>query len=409
MRAANAKVFLAAAVLFEVGSVAVEALSSHGLSSSSLQAEFEAVMRHQQRLKAPDLGDVSNIEKSLVSMAEAGLTTNVQPFLGEMTSIGSQMEAAIIEQSRQAQGALNTSWEAFVKCNFTSGSGPADLRGLNKTHRDCSLTEHALHKRWKVCLDTNCSADCRAVEACDRLQRPRPESCGIPDVSVFPGGPLVWMRQLRERFKNLLKDYNKQQAECQRARDRCGMCTQGCHVMEANWRSQKANCTARQAELEVAACSQDIVSCSQYASCYNDAKAHWLRTNASVAAQENVFLEQYASSSRVNCMADGFNNTINHGWSAMAVIANCRAVSFQQRLDSIKVKYFEQRQNPLRNCLEAGGYDDATLKLMPGTMAWKKEYYSNMPENTTAERCDACCCADLAGGPTCSAPLHMRR
>eukprot|EP00933_Yihiella_yeosuensis_P009477 TRINITY_DN11539_c7_g1_i1.p1 TRINITY_DN11539_c7_g1~~TRINITY_DN11539_c7_g1_i1.p1 ORF type:complete len:406 (+),score=73.03 TRINITY_DN11539_c7_g1_i1:86-1303(+) len=382
---------------------AVQAVKRHG-SAVTAEIQNELITALSQTPLMHSTANLIGIEASLMSMAKAGATPGLRPFVDQIKGLTGTMKTKVEEQSKRSQASLDASWDWFKGCSRTTGFNNNNVAASNRSFMECSAAESSAYREWKQCL-TGCNEVCTNPVKCVDDPYPDPGHCQMKDPSVWDG-TRDWMKQLRDSYKRKYDEWKEKQDRCKQVDSICKDCYKKCWEQNKKYKMYEDECNQKQKALETAACNTEGNSCQAYKMCYESRKHAWQRTNRSVAAEESNFFAEYRGILRVECFVQAFVQNLDDPKKELQpLIEACRKEGGTRysNMGTMVIKYKKIEDNPLEECTSTGSgtSQNGISKLTPGTPEWVRTYYSNLPPDTYYEACDACCCADLPNGPTC--------
>eukprot|EP00933_Yihiella_yeosuensis_P027006 TRINITY_DN2094_c5_g1_i1.p1 TRINITY_DN2094_c5_g1~~TRINITY_DN2094_c5_g1_i1.p1 ORF type:complete len:413 (+),score=81.94 TRINITY_DN2094_c5_g1_i1:52-1290(+) len=393
--------------------VPVVAVSMNSALASQAKLRLQRIQDSvQKELAAADLGqlmpfdgmNLDGIEASLLSMAQEGSTPGLTPFVTEINTLVAQMKGAVATQSRTSQSSLTRAWSTFTACSFSASSEFKALQTLNSSHRACSDEESTLYADWQKCL-TKCTDPCQYSNyECEKFNAinkyPAVGRCRVTDQTMYPK-TREWMVQLRDVFRDEYFKWADQKHKCDTRKKVCTDCYSECSTKEKAYKLKETTCSTYQSNLEKSACDKGTNTCQEYFRCYDTAKKEWEKVEKVTEVQETAFLAEFRGLLRIECLLEAFKQNLEQGVALAPRIAACRDKDYKTTAFTghLRINYPNITSNKRRDCLNETGAK--ANGQSPGSPGWIKAFYSNMPDNTYYETCDACCCVDLEGGPTC--------
>lgn len=366
-------------------------------SSAHAHAAFHDAVHHQVKTK-----DVSGLEKTVLAFAKMGkVTPGMDVFLMQILAITEEMKRDLGRENENLQGPLNQSWYEFLMCNYSRPDDPDyDLSAKNNSHRTCSQNESTTYDAYVQCLNDFNDLNDTSVSNCDLVDlrcQPQPVSC--LDNPVQTGSVLPFLQQRYDEFNRSYWLCKNAEDACIESRNRTDEKGRNCTALYNQWQGLITECNTKQGDLERAACGDVPNSaCAEYQNCYNTRKAILERNNRSSGDLLNCNGDSYRGILRIECYLNAFNASIAGGVELSDGIDVCKNTSFSgptfmDPITPIYPPFFNETVPDMINCSYSPYGSNASLQ--PGTDAWIREYYSDMPSNTTFEACsasNASCC-----------------
>lgn len=362
-------------------------------------------------MESPFAGmNLGGIEASLLAMAKEEPSPTVKPFVTQITDLTKSMKQAVEDQAKRSQNNLKMSMDDWKSCELKDEEAENNLTAYSLKHLDCSQKESDAYAQWQSCL-TKCTTPCDEAQLkCDEFNKtdvwPEDGRCKMQDSAVY-ANTKEWMEILMDSYENLYKAWTSSKAGCEQGKIECDRCNQGCNAYEKVYKEKVGVCSTYQAELETKGCDKDTTDCVTYHHCYNTKSKAFYAAEESVAQQEKAYIAEYRGLLRITCLLEGFTKAFEGGKldakSLSVSIDTCKKTDFttEAHVKHLRIQFYNvTEQIELKKCDGPNDKMDET-NLIPGSPAWIHQFYSNMPANTFYEACDACCCFNMTGGPTC--------
>eukprot|EP00933_Yihiella_yeosuensis_P029511 TRINITY_DN2314_c2_g1_i3.p1 TRINITY_DN2314_c2_g1~~TRINITY_DN2314_c2_g1_i3.p1 ORF type:complete len:397 (+),score=100.65 TRINITY_DN2314_c2_g1_i3:95-1285(+) len=382
------------------------------LASNSVEAvKMSAKMSTSSTMVSPFAGmNLDGIEASLLAMAKEDASPSLKPFVTQITELTKSMKQAVDDQATRSQSNLKSSLDQWKGCELKNEEIENNLTEFSQKHLECSGEESNAYAQWQSCL-TRCTTPCdEANLKCDEFNKtdvwPEDGRCKMQDSAVY-ADTKEWMTILMNSYENLYKAWTSSKEGCEQGKIKCDACYSGCGQYEKVYKDKVGVCSTYQAELETKGCDRDTTDCVTYHHCYASKEQAYHSTAGAVKQQEKAYIAEYRGLLRINCLLEGFAKAFGaekmDPKALSASIETCKNTDFsaEDRVKHLRIEYYNvTAEIELKKCDGPNNVTDDT-NLIPGSPAWIHRFYKDMPANTFYEACDACCCFNMTGGPTC--------
>jgi hypothetical protein len=377
--------------------------------SVSLQ-ELKAHVADKLSLGSSEGGmSIDSMEAALIAMSNEKASPALLPFLDQINTLTSQMQAQIKGQYVNLQTMLNAAYSDISTCTF-SPTAAYSLDNYSAALGHCRSQESRCKAR-QIEGCAQCNSNCALLaNPCINFNNinvfPASGSCNLPPVSC---DTLSFMQTLRDHFTQLYRTWNQSQAACLSYNQTCGNCVANCQAQTASCQSLTTQCNLLQHQMEAAACNQIYSStCSSYQTCFTTKFQAWLNMNASITQKDASLSAELRGIDRIQCILNGFVGEINGSVSNLQNYLMQQCGCKQSTTNSTAtpaaplgynitvkptIKYVGcNRTIVMQNC---SGPTVSPLPA-PGSLAWIQRYYLPLNAFTTYDSCNAACCVACA-------------
>eukprot|EP00933_Yihiella_yeosuensis_P040943 TRINITY_DN3535_c0_g1_i1.p1 TRINITY_DN3535_c0_g1~~TRINITY_DN3535_c0_g1_i1.p1 ORF type:complete len:394 (-),score=43.01 TRINITY_DN3535_c0_g1_i1:377-1390(-) len=325
---------------------------------------------------APSRQVLAQLDKQILTLAKSsnGNTSELGAFISQVSNlINGTMKTNVRNRHANEQSALNTSYQEYAKCNFTSVDETA-LQTAADNHATCRNQQLSDWTNYSNCTNTTGAAANQQAAACNASDNLRV----FPDVQLcnneFTQNP--WSDNKHENLKAEADRFRNLLAALQNASDNCTNNTFNCTAEELAYNTTRDSCDQKQELLETTACTYSD-TCYPYHMCFTNANTTYHTKKQLVEAAEEELKAEWHSLLRIECLLSALTSA-----NKKTEIDTCKTKTYD--LSEMNITYYVP---PTRQNCTHPNY------LIPGTSDFALAWFTNISESAQqyVARCASAC------------------
>lgn len=382
-----------------------------------VQARLLSIMQQTSQKAAAVVGSSGTMDMDLLGItgAIAGLAGRNIPedsrkmFVDSMKEVLGKLQEHIHAASSPAQERLDQLAAAYDRCNATlrtslSTINSSEVTAARASHAACRTQESSAFLAWANCTGAASSATTGLVKAKSTrafrhalahghlqlagnghdecatwpaLKNKSPSDAAASCASIQNGETYgAYVERMQSYWTTRALEYERLKTKCDHTTATTTACPHNCASLKSTLDLKKSQCKHLQESFENEVCTRATrvdYAWNYYRSCYDSSNSTFWREVQLELSNVEARKTQIRATKRIDCLLKVFHG---HDDPAQA-LKECQEKTHSANI-SIIIPDVPDRQTPPKLC------------GLPGSSAFQKEEYSDLPANTSAASSHAC-------------------